>query len=291
MNILFASVGDNGAGSWFMSQAVNKHTDHAARAVRWMDTYIHYPVDVYQPSASELKRLVDWADVIWVRDGAPDVEQSPKFKGITFTGMSFRKRPDALVSHYAKRGVKVCVSTPDLTSYHSAVTWLPNPREEKRPIQKRPAFTVAHAPTYRDRKGTETVIAACAAAGVELDLIEQANYADCIRRKLACHLLVDQFAFGYGNNAIEAWAGGLPALSGASDKKYQAETLRLFGALPYWDCRENLRELTRALQMLRDEPQKLAEIVARGHDYFMRFHYAPAVAQRLIKIIEGGKDG
>ena len=285
MNILLASVGDNGGGCWFLAHAINKYTAHYARAVRWQQTYIRYPCDVVEPTERDIERLENWADIIHIRDGAPLLEQSPKFRAITFTGVSYRKKAALLVEHYARQ--RVFVSTPDLLAYHPQPVWMPNTREAGVNVGKHRPFTVAHAPTYRARKGTQTVIEACKLAGVKLELIEGASYHECLRRKARCHLLIDQFSFGYGNNAIEAWALGLPVISGAVKPAFQAESRRLCsGELPYYDCKENVEELAAAIGAFASNRPLRDEWAGIGRDYFLRVHSAAAVAERAARAYE-----
>ncbi|NIV39132.1 MAG: hypothetical protein GWN58_59865, partial [Anaerolineae bacterium] len=37
----------------------------------------------------------------------------------------------------------------------------------------------------------------------------------CLQRKARSHLYIDQFLMGYGTNALEAWAMGIPVVAGA----------------------------------------------------------------------------
>src|SRR5690606_23762125 len=46
--------------------------------------------------------------------------------------------------------------------------------------------------------------------------IEGKTWAECVQMKSTCDVLYDQVQLGYGNNAIEAWAMGIPVIAGAS---------------------------------------------------------------------------
>ena len=293
MNILFASTGDNGGASYWLADAVNKYTDHHARSIRVTQTYINYPYDMLNPPEAEIVKWGQWADVIHIRDGAPAcLDKIPgKRRYITFTGMSYRKKAAIIISHYRKLGYTVCVSTCDLLAYtpKDQPVWTPNPRELMERDEPFAKFTVCHAPTYRERKGTETVIAACKVAGVALELLERKPYADVMAIKARCHLVVDQFAWNYGNNAIEAWALGLPVI-GSGGKAFLKLLLERFGnGLPFAQCRENAKALAGLIVRFKSEPDLWQRYADVGREYFMLYHHAPAVAKRLADLYDGGK--
>lgn len=51
------------------------------------------------------------------------------------------------------------------------------------------------------------------------------SWAECVQIKSTCDVLYDQVELGYGNNAIEAWAMGIPVIAGATQ-----DTLDIMGA-------------------------------------------------------------
>lgn len=293
MNILFASTGDNGGASYWLADAVNKYTEHQARSIRVAQSYINYPYDMLNPPAQEIVKWGQWADVIHIRDGAPTCLEGMKGKRyfITFTGMSFRKKAAVLISHYRKLGYTVCVSTLDLLAYHpkNPPIWIPNPRELMECGEPFETFTVCHAPTYRERKGTETIIEACKLAKVKLELLEHRTYNEVMMIKSRCHLLIDQFAWNYGNNAIEAWALGLPVISNGG-KKFRAILADKFdGRLPFASCGEDAQAIASLITRFSQEQSFYNEWVQAGQEYFMRYHHAPVMAQKLVKLYEGDK--
>lgn len=293
MNILFVSTGDNGGASYWQADAINKYTDHQARSIRVAQSYINYPYDMLNPPAQEIVKWGKWADVIHIRDGAPACLDSLKKKKrlITFTGMSFRKKAAALISHYRKLGYTVCVSTLDLLAYHpkNPPVWIPNPRELMERGEPFETFTVCHAPTYRERKGTETIIEACKLAGVKLELLEYRTYNEVMTIKSRCHLLIDQFAWNYGNNAIEAWALGLPVISNGGNKFKAILADRFDGRLPFASCEEDARAIAGLIMRFYHEQSFYNEWVKSGQEYFMRYHHAPVVANRLVDLYKGMK--
>lgn len=291
MKILLLSVGDNGGGCYWLSDAINKYTEHVARSVRFVQSWINYPYDIFAPSNGQLQSLIDWADILHIRDNVSDKwPVIPKGKSVvvTWTGMSYRKAAGAKLQKCKNNGWATTVSTPDLISYapdNLKPTWLPNPREEMKRTEQNGQFTVCHAPTFRDRKGTQLVIEACSRLGVMLSLVEDMKYFDALKEKSKCDVVVDQvgpYSFGYGNNAIEAWAMGIPVISGASQPKYTQYTRGIYGKLPYIEC-STVDDIYKAADLLKN-PIEYAKWRDIGLDYFYKFHHAPIVAASAIKI-------
>lgn len=291
MKILIIGSYDNGGASWWLSDAINKYTKHEARSIRLRQSYINYPFDIVAPTTATLNRMVAWADVIHARDKiSPHLDLRGKAKVITFTGKRYRDKAQRLVPAMRSKGWLVTVSTPNLPSFYpkKPPIWLPNPREEMVAGKKHKRFTVCHAPTYRYRKGTETIIEALDGFSAALELIENTSYTDCIRRKAKCHVLLDQFRFGYGNNAIEAWALGMPVISGADDKIHKIIT-EPCGFSPYIRVKENKEEIRDTVRRLASDDKFYMTWAERGREYFYRFHHAPVVAKQAIKLYEMAK--
>jgi hypothetical protein len=188
-------------------------------------------------------------------------------------------------------GYAVCVSTADLVAYHpdDPPVWTPNPRELMERDEPFGEFTVCHAPTYRERKGTNIVIEACKLAGVRLALLERTTYVEVMRVKARCHLVVDQFAYGYGNNAVEAWALGLPVVSNGSRKLLPQISDRFGGRLPFARSLEDAKALAGVIASFRDDQAIRDEWARIGREYFMLHHHAPTVAKRLVELYEGAR--
>lgn len=291
MNVLIIGSSDNGGASWWLSDAINKYTDHVARSVRMRQSYINYPFDVIAPDEPELKQLIHWADVIHARDKiSPRLNLDGKTKIITFTGKRYRDKAKALVPKMRADGWLVTVSTPNLPAFYpqDPPMWLPSPREEMEAGKKHRRFTVCHAPTYRYRKGTDTIIEAFGELDADLELIENVSYVECIRRKAKCHALLDQFRFGYGNNAIEAWALGMPVVSGTEEMDV-AIIEKACGSLPFISIGEDAEQIKKIVKQLMGDAEFTRTWADRGREHFYRFHYAPVVAKQCIEIYEMAK--
>ena len=87
-----------------------------------------------------------------------------------------------------------------------------------RPEPGATTINIGHAPTNRQAKGSDDIIAAVQALQhdfpVELVLIENLPHREAIRLKAQCHIFVDQIGdLGYGINSLEALAMGIPTCS------------------------------------------------------------------------------
>jgi glycosyltransferase involved in cell wall biosynthesis len=142
---------------------------------------------------------------------------------------------------------------------------------------------VVHAPSSRRRKGTEDVIAACAALPVELDIVEGLRHDDARRRYERADIVVDQLNAGwYGLFAIEAMALGKPVVSFLHDRAVQRTEEALGVRVPIVKAtRETLVEALRPLVTSAVERRRIG---AESRAYVERVHDADRVANRLLAI-------
>jgi glycosyltransferase involved in cell wall biosynthesis len=203
-----------------------------------------------------------------------------------FVGSDIRgKSPDELA--YGRRADAQIVGSYD------AARWVPEaevvpPGIDLRGIEPAPPRTdgplrVAHAALSRSRKGTELIVAACAEAGLELDVIENVRHDEVGARLARADIVVDQLNSGwYGLFAIEAMAHGKPVL-GYIHEEAAARTADDFGiALPIvrttkQTLANDLRRLAASADDRRAKSQQSRAFVERVHD-------ADTMADRLIDI-------
>jgi glycosyltransferase involved in cell wall biosynthesis len=162
--------------------------------------------------------------------------------------------------------------------------WEPAPKERGE------ALRVAHAPSKRAVKGTDTVIAAVEAlrgrgVAIELDLIEGVPHREARRRYAEADVIVDQLRIGwYGMFAIEAMALAKPVVVHL-DEQAAAETEEVFGLeLPL--IRADERNLTDVLARLVEERESLPARGRRSREYVERVHAHTEVARRVLEIYE-----
>jgi len=294
MKILLGGTSDNGGGSWFLAQAINRYTKHQARAVRSYQSYLAYPYDALNPTAGEMDSLIGWADVVHMRDALPKSSVGLRGKAvvITYTGRVFRKCSGPVYRAH-RLGYKICVSTPDMMAFCPDVkpTWLPNPREDLAHLWKprRNSFAV-QAPTSRQGKQTAIVRRAARKARLPLRIVEKMSYAKCLAQKAQCRVTVDQIKYGFGNNAIEGWALGMPVISGFSTPLAQqyreAILMQVGGELPFIEVIATPDSVAEALLQLRKDKEFYHAWRLRGREYFFRYHHMPVVAKKAIGIYQ-----
>jgi hypothetical protein len=131
-----------------------------------------------------------------------------------------------------KKGFTVLVSVPDLLPQLKNSRWLPIPvptgDELYKPLPKSDdhAIRIVHSPTERDAKKTEVLIKAVEALkckyDVELLLIENTPYKECLKLKKEAHIAFDNIEFGsYAGCSIEAMCHEQPALVYLNDVSLQ----------------------------------------------------------------------
>src|SRR5688500_3525546 len=295
--------------------AADRHGGASIRAVtRSTHSFKHLPADIlYAGNAGAIARLWADADVIHLNNRARGHELlddgSPKPTLLHHHGAAFRTDPVTLLKHATREGWAQAASTLDLVEIApDVITWLPTAYDldalaALRLQHRRPddaVVRISHAPTFRTLKNTAAVVRAVdqlQAEGlpVELDLIERVSWSECLRRKAASDLLVDQLLLGYGCNAIEAWGMGLPVIAGVDPAGAEAvnhpipgstrdRMLCEFGELPFYEASE--ADLVDTLRSFVRNAELPAEWAARGIDHVARFHAQLPAIERLVDVYQ-----
>ena len=138
--------------------------------------------------------------------------------------------------------------------------------------------TVVHCPNHRGAKGTEFLIHAInelKAEGlkVELTLIENKKNNEVLRiMNTEADILVEQLIMGYGLNAIEGMASGLPTLSNLSNECY-TRLFRRYGTMN--ECPivtadpENIKSVLK--QLIRNPPLR-KELGEASKNFVKKYH-------------------
>lgn len=283
------------------------------RSVHISDTYIRYPYDIrFAGNAAVIRELYDRADVVHLNNSTHGYDRFDRGQRkpvlLHHHGTIFRMKPQRSLVLARRFGFEQAASTVDLAAFApDVITWLPTAYnlEELAAIRerhRRPAdglVRISHAPTDRQIKSTDRVIAAVAqlqAEGlpVELDLIERATWAQCLARKATADIYVDQLILGTGCNAIEAWAMGMPVVAGVDPRRAEkighaipASTRKLMlqeygGSLPFYEATE--RTLVDRLRELVLSADLRAEWAARGLAHVERFHSEQEALTRLVDL-------
>jgi glycosyltransferase involved in cell wall biosynthesis len=204
------------------------------------------------------------------------------------TEVGYLKRADAvIVGSYLTRRLAPRGPWPEYDVVHPAIVlhdWKPAP------VEPGEVLRVAHAPSRRAIKGTETVLAAVEAlrsrgVPIELDLIEGVPNREARLRYAAADVVVDQLRIGwYGMLAIESMALAKPVVVHL-DEEAAAETEEAFGLeLPI--VRADEQTLEDVLAGLVERRAELPELGRRSREYVERVHGHDAVARQVIEIYE-----
>jgi hypothetical protein len=273
--------------------------------------YLQFPMDIWwQPrkNDAEIIELAQKADVIHLNNShkAMRVLKVNKPTLIHHHGSLFRDNHKILLAHARTRKWVSAVSTVDLLRYNTdTLHWLPTAYDiselseygETHRREPDGRVRIVSAPTNRTLKHTDLlikVVGELLAEGlpIDLELVEQKTWAECLERKAQADIVFDQLMFGYGCNAVEAWGLGIPVIAGADDWTL-AEMRRQWGSLPFYEATEDtLKERIRA--MVKSKALR-AEWAGIGMAHVRKYHDEKPALERLAELyflaIEGFQSG
>lgn len=298
MRVLIFAVGRDTGG---VAIGIKRAFDHfggdwTVRTVREANNLFDYPADIVRSSGTQelVADLMAQADVIHLMN-RPTWHPLFEGKGLVLHhhGTYLRDHAPALRGWAAEHRAVQLVATIDLLADAPEATWLPSPVDvpameglRRTEYRRGDRLRLAHAPTDRSLKGTAGYLAALGRLGnrVESDLIEGVDWPTCLRRKAAADIFFDQVGYGYGMNALEAWAMGLPVLSGTNDWRITRLIRNTVGYLPYHPASD--ADIAERLAELVDDPRLRRWSAERGNAYVRDFHDEPRVVERLKRIYE-----
>jgi glycosyltransferase involved in cell wall biosynthesis len=203
-----------------------------------------------------------------------------------FLGSDIRGKPPEALEWAGRAGARVVGS-------YDAVRWVPDavvvpPGIEVRAIEEVPPSTrdrpiVLHAPSSRQRKGTEHVVAACAELDVDLEIVEGLDHREAFERYRSADIVVDQLNAGwYGVFAIEAMALGKPVVTFLHDEAVR-KTEEAFG-LEVPIVRATKETLREALRPLVSSPEERLRVGAASRAYAEEVHDVERMTDRLLDL-------
>lgn len=287
MKVLSINLGqDTGGQSYRIAKAFERlEPEWDVRSLTTGRNYIDYPTDL--PAGTSAQAAYDAADVVHLHNTLLTYQKldhdQRKPATIHHHGTAYRTRSWYLDAMARGLGIAQMVSTVDLELIHGH-PWLPFPfdvdelgriGEEGSESVDSERIIIAHAPTNRAVKSTSKVIDAVQRLrrrfpAVELDIIEGVPWEECLRRKARATIFVDQLVLGYGNNAVECMAMGIPVVAGTADAAVRQRMIDHIGHLPYveatpWD-------LEKRLEALVTSADARVQAGAIGYDYAAKFH-------------------
>lgn len=258
--------------------------------------YRPYP-DLWQ-HLDDVREWYAWADVV-VYHNDPTMHEkvsdgSSKRLIVHHHGTRFRSDPERLYRIGEEIGALQVVSTIDLLlSVPSGghAEWMPQVLDperlaELRTVPKSDRLTVSHAPTNRQIKGTRSYIKARRELHklALFDLIVRQSWWECQARKARSHIFVDQLNLGYGNNAIEAWALGLPVLAGATPH-ILARMRQVFGELPFYET--SAQTIVEDIRGFIRDADLRSEWATKGRRHMDKYHAPDAWRERAVSLYSG----
>ena len=203
-----------------------------------------------------------------------------------FLGSDIRGRPPEALAWARRAGARVVGS-------YDAVRWVPEARVippgiDVRGIAPAPPSDgdrplVLHAPSSRTRKGTEHVVDACEALGVELEIVEGLDHREAFERYRRADIVVDQLNAGwYGVFAIEAMALGKPVLTFLHAEAAQ-RTEEAFG-VPVPIVNVTKETLTERLRPLVESAEERRRIGLASRAYAEEVHDLERMTDRLLAL-------
>jgi glycosyltransferase involved in cell wall biosynthesis len=197
-------------------------------------------------------------------------------RGKTLAELAYGKRADA-----------------EIVGSYDAIRWVPEaqvipPGLDLRPFtpvppSDSPRPLVVHAPSNREKKGTQHVIDACAQLPVELDVIEGIPHEAARERYARADIVVDQLNAGWhGVFALEAMALGKPVVTHLTPDVVERSAAGYGIRIPIVPATKET--LVDALRPLVEQPDLRREIGAQSRAYVEQVHDIERVADRLLDV-------
>jgi glycosyltransferase involved in cell wall biosynthesis len=297
--ILSPGADTGGQGARFVDAARRCAPELRLRSVAGSTNYMHFPPgDRWDYKLIE--SLFRWADVLHVKTTLSPYKQFDRGRSkpvlLHHHGTAYREAPSRHLDEARHYGALTAVSTIDLLRFApNESRWSPSPQDcdtlmARRRAEYVPSETVRvlHAPSSRRVKGTALFLEVMADLEQEYNckavLVEGKSWREVIGAKAAgADIYYDQLTLGYGQNALEAWAMGVPVVVGAEDYILD-EMRRVLGALPFVPTTpETLRERLAAL--IQSKAQREDE-GALGQDYTRQYHDYPAAIATLRNLYD-----
>jgi hypothetical protein len=203
-----------------------------------------------------------------------------------YLGSDIRGKSPAELAYGRKADAQVVGS-------YDAVRWVPEaevipPGIDVRGITPSPPSdrarpVVVHAPSSRERKGTEFVVAACEGLDVDLRIVEGLEHTEAFERYRDADIVVDQLNSGwYGVFAIECLALGKPVVGYLHDEAAQ-RTEEAFG-LPVPIVRATKDDLRARLEPLVASPDERRRTGQASRAYAEEVHDLDRMTDRLLSL-------
>jgi glycosyltransferase involved in cell wall biosynthesis len=181
----------------------------------------------------------------------------------------------------------------EIVGSYDAIRWVPEARVippgldlrefTPRAPSDNPRPLVVHAPSNREKKGTQHVIDACARLPVELDIVEGVPHEEARARYARADIVVDQLNAGWhGVFALEAMALGKPVVTHLKPDVVEKSAAGFGVRVPI--VAATAETLVDALRPLVDDPARRRELGVESRAYVEQVHDIDHVADRLLAL-------
>ncbi len=153
--------------------------------------------------------------------------------------------------------------------------------------EKSEVIRIGHAPTNRKAKGTEVILdilgEVAAVRGIEVVLIENLPHAQAIEAKASCDIFIDQIGdLGYGINALEALALGVPTCTGLARGFHEK-----FADHPFVEV--DAGTLYEQVIRLIDDASWRTRLSEQGRKWVEKWHDSREVVRKMHHVLDGRK--
>jgi len=181
----------------------------------------------------------------------------------------------------------------EIVGSYAALDWVPDahvipPGLDLRPFtpvppSDSPRPLVVHAPSNREKKGTQFVIDACAQLPVELDIVEGVPHDVARERYAKADIVVDQLNAGWhGVFALESMALGKPVVTYLKPELVERSAEGYGIRLPVVPATKET--LVEALRPLVEHPALRREVGVASRAYVEQVHDVDRIADRLVDL-------
>lgn len=303
MNVLIVHNGPDIAGAGIQLKRAFDACGVNARAIRRKDNWLHYPGDITWLKGTENPEAIEAyrnADVVHIfeRPDAINLFPLPHDKPVvvSHTGSRYRSDPDGISAQAQAIGAVEVAGSLDLM-LRPGLGFLPlvadlDALATLRQAAYRPSkhVRIAHAPTNRDIKSTDAIVKVVRHLSkrypVELDIIERVPWAECLARKARADIFIDETTLGYGANAIECWAMGIPVVSGIANPEHRQLMLDVFRDLPFVESDE--ASLYETVERLLAVKVARWDAAGRGLSHVQTWHSQDTVVDMALSIYRRG---
>lgn len=310
------TVNDPAGTGIAFKNAINSFTKHKCRLITTEIRYnfffekdIHVP-DLKGDDFDEVVQLLKEADIIHFHLLADDsmalgtikVREFIKGKKVIHHHHGhphFRANPEFYRAKYKKLNRLILVSTPDLLHLIPQAIWQPNlvpvynPLFMPGPCLTKNSVNIGQSPTRKDLKNCVELLEVITSLKkrlcdkvIEVDIIENMLYRECLRRKNMCHIIFDHMQGYFGVSSLESLSQGKPVIAGLDDWNIlQIQKFAGTDKLP-WIIARNSDELENRLEVLINDEEYRDEVGVESRKFMERNWSEQDVIVKLVDLYE-----